>query len=251
MRLSKPSFFILLILLSNSSFAQSQSERLQRLVEQWLSLEQQADQLRHDWSHQQLVLQQRLQLLQTEKKVIKKHLRLHSGRQNKAQQARADLAQQSTVLEQNQAQLSSVLVSVAASIKALSPRLPEPLAQHWENIFKHSDKHKSNSEKLARYLSALKAMDEFQQKITRHQSLMEISGQQVLVDQIYLGLAQGWYLSRDGKLAGIGRPGQDSWRWRPDNSLAPMLKDIIAALKQPEKASVLPIRVELASQVAL
>ena len=248
MRALVPSLVILCLIsgVSSNSLAQTNSERFEQLIQQWLGLEQQADQLQYDWRRQKQVLEQRLQLLNAEKASIKKHLAQHSGRQSKAQQARADLAGQQNLLEQNQTQLKATLQSTLASIQAIAPRLPEPLAQHWQKTLMQSEAHKSNSEKLDRYLSLLKSLEEFQHKITRHQSLMTIDGKEVLTDQIYLGLAQGWYVSRDGKLAGIGLAGEESWDWHSDHSLAEMLKEVLHSLDQPENAKILPIRVRLA-----
>jgi hypothetical protein len=35
----------------------------------------------------------------------------------------------------------------------------------------------------------------------------------VLVTQIYLGLAQGWYVDAEGEHFGFGRPTPTGWRW--------------------------------------
>lgn len=247
MRHLLPTLLITTLLASNHASAQSRSDRVQAMMQQWLTIEQQADQVQRDWQQQQLTLEQRLQLLKVEKTSIKKHLSKHSNRRSEAQEARTDLAQKQNKLEQNQKHMTLALQLTKVTINALVSQLPEPLAQHWGKTLSQPLAKKSNSEELDRYLSLLKAMDEFNQKITRHQSLMTINEQQVLVDQIYLGLSQGWYLSRDGQHAGIGRSTVQGWHWQVKNKLAPTLQDITAVLKQPEKSRLLPIEINLAS----
>jgi len=238
----------LLLLVSQASWSQARSESLQELVKQWLNLEQQNDQLQIGWQQNKLVLDQRLQLLQAEKRSLQQQLREHSGLQNKVQQHRGELVEQQNVLEKNQQQMTATLQQLAISTAGTQPRLPEPLAAHWKSQLERLEQipgGASNSQRLDGYLGMLKSLDEFQQKVTQHQTLMAIDGKQILVDQVYLGLAQGWYLSRDGQHSGIGRADTGHWQWQADRSVAPMLQDVLAALKEPAKARLLPLKVIL------
>lgn len=236
---------LILVLLHSKASAQSRSDKVQAMIQQWLAIEQQADHLQRDWSQQQIILEQRLQLLNAEKASLKAHLIKHSSHQSEVQKTRVELAQQQNQLEKNQIKMTAALQLTANNIGAMTTQLPQPLAEHWQQTLSKPLAEKSNSEKLDRYLTLLKAMDEFNKKITRHQTLMLVDGKQILVDQVYLGLSQGWYLSRDNQHAGIGHASSQGWQWQADNSLVPMLSDIITALKQPEKARLLPIKINL------
>ena len=241
-------FGLAIAVVAGSAGANPATERLETLMAQWIALEKQRDQLVHDWQQQQLVLQQRLSLLKLEEQSLNKQIKKHSGVQSRVQQHRAELSQQQTRLEQNQQSMTSALQRTSAAVAAIAPRLPEPLAQHWQTLLAktgESDQPESNSTRLEAYLSLLNSLEAFQGKVTLHQSLMEIDGRKVLADQIYLGAGQGWYLSRDGKLAGTGHAGTDSWHWRSDNNLAPQLEKIVHALKSPEQSQILGITVDL------
>ena len=144
--------------------------------------------------------------------------------------------------------MDATLERMAGSIASIMARLPEPLAQHWQKSLTKlhtSDEQGSNSEVLETYLTVLKSLEDFQGKVTLHQSLMEVDGQKILVDQVYLGVGQGWYVSRDGELAGIGHAGDESWQWRASNNLAAQLGDVVKALQSPEQSRILGITVDL------
>ena len=144
------------------------------------------------------------------------------------------------------------LESAHRHVKSILPRLPEPLAEHWkDNLNKLALLEDHPSKRLDLYLDMYKSFDRFREKVTLHQALMPIaenSEQEILVDQIYLGVARGWYLSRDGQYAGFGQAGSDQWQWQADNTLATELQALIKAAKQPEKATILPITVKLGGE---
>ena len=69
----------LAMVVTGSVYADPVAERLDTLMTQWVSLEKQQDQLVYDWQQQQLVLQQRLSLLELEKGSLTEQLEKHSG----------------------------------------------------------------------------------------------------------------------------------------------------------------------------
>lgn len=228
---------------------QSPASRLEGLMQQWLAIEQQREQMRLSWQEEKQVLSQRLELLNAESSGLNKHLNKHSGLKTKAQQKREELASEQNTLEARQQQLKGSLASANRHVKSILPRLPAPLAEHWqENLNKLALLEDHPSKRLDLYLDMYKSFDRFREKVTLHQALMPIAGngeQEILVDQIYLGVAKGWYLSRDGQYAGFGQAGSDQWQWQADNALASELQALIEAGKQPEKATILPLTVKL------
>jgi len=54
---------------------------------------------------------------------------------------------------------------------------------------------------------------------------------------LYLGLAEGWFVSPDGKFAGFGKPGPDGWKWTQQDALAPLVKRAIAINENTEAAA--------------
>lgn len=245
-------------LFSSTAGAQNQSpaSQLEGLMQQWLAIEQQRETMRIDWQEEKLVLEQRLDLLIAESTGLQKHLKKHSGLKTKAQQKREELAAEQNTLESRQRKLSQALVQADRHVNALLPRLPEPLKNHWqENIQKLALLKEHPSKRLDLYLDMYKSFDRFREKVTVHQALMPVATQEnnteqqeILVDQIYLGVAKGWYLSRDGQYAGFGEAGSDQWLWHSDNALSEQLADILKAAKNPETARILPLNIKLSGE---
>ncbi|GAA6153626.1 DUF3450 family protein [Pseudoteredinibacter isoporae] len=238
-----------LISQSKSIAQQSHASRLEGLMQQWLTVEQQREHMRLSWQEEKQVLNQRLELLNTECTELEKQLNKHSGLRSKAQLEREALASAQNTLESRQQRLKAALERAHHHINTLLPRLPAPLAEHWKgNLNKLTLLENHPSKRLDLYLDMYKSFDRFQEKVTLHQTLMPIANhgeQEILVDQIYLGVARGWYLSRDGQYAGYGEAGSNEWQWHSDNTLSDELRALMDATRRPEKATILPITLSL------
>ena len=63
----------------------------------------------------------------------------------------------------------------------------------------------TGSEKLQLVLNLLSQLDDFQQKVTLHETVMTLAdGQEYLVKQVFLGLSHGWYVTADRGHAAAG-----------------------------------------------
>ncbi len=218
--------------------------RVQALVQQWVSLEQQADALEQAWQQQKVVLEQRQELLEIERRSLKLQVARQSENQSNDQDYRAELLAQQNQYERNQQQVLLTLDRTLQRIQAIEAQLPEPLAHHWQQRRAELSSD-TVSARLDLQLALLKSLDDFQGRITQHQTTMVLAGQEVLVDQFYLGIAKGWYVSRDGQFAGTGSAGDGQWNWRASNDLAPQLSAIVEVLNQPESAQLLPLPVNM------
>ena len=107
-----------------------------------------------------------------------------------------------------------------------------------------------------------KAADEFNQRIAIHNTNMLLPSSEGdserLVNQIYLGLSQAWYISDDGEFYGIGRVEQSGWQWHHgaaakqllgsnNEGLSTDLLAIKAMLEKPTNASFIKAPLAIAS----
>lgn len=218
--------------------------RVQALVQQWVSLEQQADALEQAWQQQKVVLEQRQELLEIERRSLQQQIAQQNENQSSDQDFRADLLAQQNQYERNQQQVLATLDRTLHRIQAIEARLPEPLAHHWQQRRAELSSDTASA-RLDMQLALLKSLEDFQGRITQHQTTMVLAGQEVLVDQFYLGIAKGWYVSRDGQFAGTGSAGDGQWNWRASNGLAPQLSAIVEVFNHPESAQLLPLPVDM------
>lgn len=190
-----------------------------QLMDDWLNLEIQKGQLQSSWSQREQDLEQRLSLLDVELRRLNDVAAQRVEAANDVDQKRSEFLQKQERLEQEQALMAAQLQRTHLRIKSLMPRLPPPLQSEWQTqIDLAAEESASNSEKLERLLALFKMAEEFDGRVALHRGElnMDTKGDDavvVQVNQIYLGLSQGWYISDDGRLYGYGRAAPQGWQW--------------------------------------
>ena len=195
-------------------------EDIHQLTLQWTRLEHQKDLLRKNWRRDEPVLEQQLSLLERETRKLNQFLKESAQEQDEVEQRRLELLEQQTRLEQEQA---------AIRLKALHVQLPPPLLEGWEEELPRLENPLlTSSEKLQLVLNLLSQLDDFQQKVTLHETVMTLAdGQEYLVKQVFLGLSHGWYVTADQSHAATGMPNPDGWLWtRKASSRFYLISDI-------------------------
>lgn len=222
------------------------------LVSQWIGLEQQRSRLQSDWLVRSQHLKQQLELLKLEERTLRQFLDAHRGTRDEVEAKRFQLLEQQTALEARQEGLTTWLDAVVALLERLQPRLPPPLAAEWQESLEISRAGNGigNSERLNHLVSMLKTTDEFQRRIPIRTTTMTVAdGVTMRVDQAFLGLSQGWYVTADGQHAGYGRPGAGDWRWIDRNQVDGLDTDTVRRLidmvRVPATASLLELPVQL------
>jgi hypothetical protein len=233
----------------------------EKLMDDWLGLEIQKGQLQSNWSEREQELDQRLTLLDIESQRLKDVLAQRTEISGDVDQRRHALLEQQEHLEQEQSRLNSQLRASLQALKAIHPRLPPPLQSEWQTQLDQIDPEiPNNSTTLEHILALFKMLEEFDSRIAFHKGLIELTSSDsadslmILVNQIYLGVGQGWYVSDDGKSYGYGRATPLGWKWwhgeearvELGRSLDPeMITQVRRMLENPIKANfvALPIKI--------
>lgn len=193
-------------------------EKLQDLMDDWISLESQTGSLQMAWRERKESLTRRSKLFDEEKLALRKVIDSASNVTDDVNQRRLELLTEQQRLEAEQLKVDQVIAQAVPKLHQLRDRLPPPVQEEWaEKLAMLSQSDTSNSEKLERIFNLLNAAEEFNERVAMHESSMEIvqagTSKQVLVTQIYLGVAQGWYVSNDGSAYGYGKSTPEGWRW--------------------------------------
>jgi hypothetical protein len=109
----------------------------------------------------------------------------------------------------------------------------------------------------------IKQATDFNSRIATHTALLAVTHQgqtqQVLVEQVYLGLGHGWYLSSDQKYFGYGRSSQHGWQWWHGEAVKQVLPmqttksdiaRVIRILKTPTQAKYVQLPIALFNEQA-
>lgn len=192
----------------------------EKWMDDWLNLEIQKGQLQSGWNQRERDLDQHLSLLNIESERLKEMLAQRTEKTDEVDQLRSQLLEQQEELEQGQSRLKTQLETSLRDLKTLHPRLPPPLHSEWQVLLGQINPDTmTNSELLERVLALYKLLEEFDGRVALHRGTVELPGSGepsntvALVNQIYLGISQGWYVSDDGKAYGYGRATALGWRW--------------------------------------
>lgn len=121
---------------------------------------------------------------------------------------------------------------LAEKIKPLTQRLPEdgavsslPLAVRFQNV-----------------IGIVNEINRFNRELTQASEIRKLAdGTTLEVTTVYLGLAQGYYVGANGRVAGIGRGTPEGWTWTESNENAPAIAQMVAILKNEKPAAYVSI----------
>ncbi len=234
-------------LAASSAAAQDDPVRaIDALALQWTGLEQQRHRLDAEWRTQKPLLEQRLALLEREADELTALLEASSRQQGEVEEQRLELLEEQTRLEREQDALQRTLNQAAITLRALHRQLPPPLVAAWDAALPRLDDPLSTAtEKLQLVLEVLGQLDDFARRVTLHETVMTLAdGRDYAVEQVYLGVSHGWYVSADQRLAGAGRAGPDGWQWTTTDDGRAVAR-IIAILERRADPSLVSILLEL------
>ncbi len=230
--------------------ADSSFEQVDRLVSQWTDIEQQRSLIESQWRKRQAVLDQQIILFEAELNALQKALSEDSRQTSEVEQQRKQLVEEQIQAERDQAVLEAALVVDFAELKSLHGQLPPPLQQLWaDRLSDVALVEADTSERLDLLLSLLTELENFDKRVALHEDIMLIDGQEVQVQQVYLGLSQAWYTDIGGRHAGYGFSSPLGWQWLAHGEvegLAPKdVLELVRMLQNPGTARLLDLPLRL------
>ncbi len=198
--------------------------KLDRLIAQQLQVEQATAMLSLQ-SQQSSADNQRLILLyQQEQQALTEALARYQQQQDDVAEQRSELLQLQLQQEQRSEQYQQQLWQGQQLLDNLWPLLPPPL-QHSlaEQRQLLADEQLSMSERYSGLINTLTRLEEFDRTINLHRGVLTHEAQQWHAEQLYIGLAQGYYRLPDGSGFGIGYQQNGQWQWQA----VPQLSDSI------------------------
>ncbi|MCF6439357.1 DUF3450 domain-containing protein [Pseudoalteromonas luteoviolacea] len=213
----------IIILLFSTCSVQANDET--KLIEQWLNLEKQKSALTAAWQQRKETLEQQIILLSKEQTSLKQLIAKNHKNQSSVSEQRELLASQKIKLEQSNAKLTTQLNSLSEYLKSVVTKLPYPLQQQWEKTLSKLDAD-SNSVRLEAALKLIKQAHDFDQRVVFHTGLIQINEHEsILAEQVFLGLAHGWYISKNKQHLGYGKSIDDIFKWQHKDQMSIVLTE--------------------------
>jgi septal ring factor EnvC (AmiA/AmiB activator) len=219
-------------------------------LEQWVQTRQQISKTKQDWRVQKEMLDERINLVQSEITSVRKKIKkIEQNIAETDQERQAKLAENRKFKEATSA-LEQRVTQLEARTRKMLQRMPPPLRESVKplsNQFpdKPEDTELSLSKRFQNIVGILNQANKFNTQITRESETRQLDGRRVNVTVLYLGVSQAFYVNADATVGGIGTVSKDGWVWKPVNEAAPQIADAVAIYENEKVASFVKLPVEI------
>jgi hypothetical protein len=227
-------------------------ERSREALERWVEARRTISKEQRDWSEGRGVLSERIELLEREIADVRAKIAEAQASVAEADKKRLELEVESERMKGAAQTLGALAVRLEDGTRTLTERIP-PFALEAVKIFSQripaagAETKLSLSERFQSVVAVLNSLNKLHREVTLTPELRELpDGRSGEVATVYVGLGQGYYVSGDGKLGGIGSSSEKGWTWRPANAEAGEISRMVAILKSEQVADFvrLPIRID-------
>jgi hypothetical protein len=204
-----------------------------------------------DWAVGKESLEARMDVVRREIESLQKRIGDAEKSIADADQKRAELLAENERRKAIGEQLTTQVVTMETRVHKLLPRLPEPLRARIKPLSQRlpvagEESKQSVGERWQNVIGILNEVDKWNREITVTTELRTMAdGSSVEVAVLYVGVAQGYYASANGRFAGIGSANAEAWSWRAADELAPQVSRAIAVWKSEQMAAFVRLPVQI------
>src|SRR5262245_61388660 len=217
----------------------------------WVETQQLIAKEKREWADGKEILTSRIDVLKGEIEATKGKLADARKTAAEANSKKAGTVAESAALQEVGTGLAMEAGDLEAGLRALLPRLPEPLQEKVKPLFDRmpvdaASTKVSLAERYQNVAGVLNEINKFNNDITMVTEVRTLGdGKPSEVRTVYVGLAQAYYVSPKGE-AGIGRPGATAWEWTPSPASAAQIAEAVEILQNKAKPRfvALPVKVQ-------
>lgn len=222
-------------------------------LERWVETRSVLGKEQRDWLLGKDLLESRIQLVQREIETVRARTAEAVKNTAEADQKRGELVAENERLLAAATGLQGGIAALEARVRALLQRLPEALRERAsvktlaQRLPEAAATTKlSLSERYLNVVGLLNEVDKFQREVTVTSEVRKLAdGSSAEVTAVYLGIAQGFYVSNNGKAAGYGAATADGWQWTAADGAAERIRQVVAILKNEHPAVFVPVPAKL------
>lgn len=220
-------------------------------VAKWVETQQILAREKKDWQDGKEILERRIELLESEIRALETKVSETRSTLGEADRRRHELVTEGESLRLAAAALAERVGRLEEKARALLSRSPEPLRDRVAPLSQRlpapgAATVLSLGERYQNVIGVLNEVNKFQRDVTVASEIRTLSdGSRVEVQALYLGLGQGYYVTADGSVAGVGVPSDEGWDWTQTNELAPAVRQAIAILQNESVPAYVPLPVTL------
>ncbi|MCB9886675.1 MAG: DUF3450 family protein [Planctomycetes bacterium] len=206
---------------------------------------------KQQWREEREYLRDRIELVQRETESLKTRIGEAEQSIGEADKKRGDLAEQNERLTANSMVLAEQVVTLEEKTRRLLARLPDPLRERIAPVSQRipadsAETKLSLSERFQNVIGVLNEVNKFQRDVHLAREVRNLeAGKTAEVSVLYFGIAFAYYVTDDGKEAGVGVPGDKGFAWTPSSGFAPAIARAVAIKKGEQVAAFVSLPVKL------
>lgn len=227
---------VCIFLVVGLSVSASEIQELRDLVTRRIDLEKSLSGEMLAWKERETMLKDLIFLAEKSIQDIQNRIDEAQSASSAAGEKRLELTEQSQLLKSATEPVFGFLSKYEPEVAKLESRYPEPLRRLLKPEFlklrdpQHGKK--SISIRLQTLITILSEAAKFNNQLTAGSKLIALDDeQQIEIQTIYLGLDFGYYVSKDGKSAGVGFPQNNKWLWRPNPGIAQKVEKLFSIVR--------------------
>jgi len=221
-------------------------------LERWVEVRRVLSQEKRDWALGKEMLEERIDVVQREIEGLRTEIGSAEESIAEADRKRAELQQDNQRLIEASSSLLATATQLEERTRALLPRLPDPIRERVKPLSQRipddpETTKLSLSERFQNVVGILNEINKFNRDINVTSEVRTLpDGTSAEVTAMYVGVGQGFYVTGDGKAAGIGASTTDGWAWTAADEAAAEVARAIAILKNEQAADfvLLPVRID-------
>jgi len=216
----------------------------------WVETQQILAKEKKDWQTGKEILSSRISLVKGEIADVEGKMQEASTAGAESVQKKSDISREEATLKEAATAVAARTASLERDLKALMPRLPEPIKVKVEPLVARmpADPDHTNvsvAERLQNVVGILNEVGKFNGEITLATEVRTLAdGKPSEVRTVYVGLAQAYYVSASGE-AGIGRPSDNGWIWEARKDLAGDVQHAVEILQTKAKPAFVALPVSI------
>jgi Protein of unknown function (DUF3450) len=227
-------------------------ETTRAALEEWVEVKKAISSEERDLALSRETLLSRIDIVQREIETTRAKIAEVQAGVDEAELKRAEFEAQGAKIGATKAELLSAVSLLETRTRELLRKCPKPIIDKVKQLSQGLPEDPTASkqpvgERFLNVVGILNEINKFQHAINQSSEVIALpDGGEAEVTVMYLGIGQAWYVTGDGKKAGIGSPGAGGWSWRAANEAAPVIADALAAFKGEKTAAffALPVRVD-------
>jgi hypothetical protein len=226
-------------------------ESTRSVLAEWVEIQQVISKEKQSWQIGRELLEQRIDLVEGEIGALEEKIAETRLSITEADRKRRALVDENDALKLATASLETQIAVLETKTGQLLDRLPEPIRELVTPLARRlpadpAQTDQSLGERYQNVIGILNEINKFNREITVASELRGMpDGTTAEVKALYIGVSLGYYVTADGKAAGVGSPTPEGWSWKPADDLAGKITRAIAILDNEDVPAYVPLPVKV------